>query len=465
MKRRAMMMSSKKEYIQFVDPEVERLCIANWSSDGIGVTMADAAAVTTLSTYFQSNATIEYFDELQYFTGLTAIYGAGGGTNCTGAFLNCTNLKSVTMPNTIITIGQGAFKGCTSLVSCPLPTSIKTIGEQGFWNCALQEDVNLPNLTSLSRFGFYGSGITKISNLGSITTTGTHGTYGTFQACSHLTEVTLPSTLTTIGEQAFVSCTALTKVVFPNRSVSVGAHAFRYCSALVNIGQPQISSLGSRVFQSCTSIASLDFSQSTFPTISGTSAGGGCQGCTNLETVILPSTCTTLSHSSFKSCSKLATINLENVVTVATQAFDGAKLTGEFNLSKATVLDSYCFRSCKITKVFMPKLTQTYGTSGTTNSGSFGGNSQLTYVDIGPNCTQIGYRTFQNCSSLQIVICRATSVPTMQSSVFANTNSTFKIYVPYSSDHSILAAYQAATQWSTYASRIYELDQDGNIPT
>ena len=80
-----------KDYIHFKDPEVERICVQNFSSDGIGVTYDDAAAVTNFGTTFDGVTGITEFDELQYFTGLTM---ASGLPNLQG----CRNLKHFYLP-------------------------------------------------------------------------------------------------------------------------------------------------------------------------------------------------------------------------------------------------------------------------------------------------------------------------------------------------------------------------------
>lgn len=99
----------KKNYINFKDPEVERICIENFSSDGIGVTYEDAASVTDLGTVFSGNTAITSFDELQYFTGLTTIG--------IGVFNGCTSLMSIKIPNSVTSIGNIVFSGCSSLTS------------------------------------------------------------------------------------------------------------------------------------------------------------------------------------------------------------------------------------------------------------------------------------------------------------------------------------------------------------
>ncbi len=96
-------------YITFTDPEVERICIENWSSDGIGLTYEDAAAVIDLSNNFYENESIVFFDELQYFTNLTSIGD--------WAFNVCSGLTSITIPNSVTSIGANVFNRCAGLTS------------------------------------------------------------------------------------------------------------------------------------------------------------------------------------------------------------------------------------------------------------------------------------------------------------------------------------------------------------
>lgn len=144
LRRFAMMGSMKKDYIQFEDPEVERICIANFSSDGIGVTYRDAATVTSLSTVFRGNEDIVTFNELEYFTSLTSIT-AGSSSSSLGAFGGCTSLQSIKIPNNVRTIGAYSFYNCTSLEEIIIPSSVTSLGNYSFEGCT-----NLVNLTHLS---------------------------------------------------------------------------------------------------------------------------------------------------------------------------------------------------------------------------------------------------------------------------------------------------------------------------
>ena len=170
--------------IEFADDAVKQICVANWDTDGDGeLSYEEAQSVTELgnaTTVFQNNSTIETFDELQYFTGLTAI-GAR-------AFNNCTNLKSVTLPQTVTSIGLSAFAGCSSLESIRLPQALTEIVNYAFSGCSSLESIELPNsLESIGSSAFSSSG---------------------------LKEIFIPASVQTVNESAFTSCANLKLIVF-----------------------------------------------------------------------------------------------------------------------------------------------------------------------------------------------------------------------------------------------------------
>ena len=166
LRRFAMMGNVKKDYIQFEDPEVERICIEKFSSDGIGVTYRDAAAVTTLPVAaFRGNTDIVTFDELKYFTRLTTIT-AGTSSSALGAFGGCTSLESITIPSSVTSIGAYAFYNCTGLTgSLNIPSSVTSIGDFAFQNCiGITGSIIVPSLVgTIGKSAFNGcSGVTKI---------------------------------------------------------------------------------------------------------------------------------------------------------------------------------------------------------------------------------------------------------------------------------------------------------------
>jgi hypothetical protein len=123
------------------------------------------------------------------------------------AFAYCNNLTSITIPDSVTIIGQDAFHFCTSLTSVTIPDSVTSIGEYAFSRCS--------NLTSVT----IGNSVTSI------------GTYA-FNACYNLTSVTIPDSVTSIGSYAFIYCTSLTRITIPDSIESIGEGAFEGCTSL-----------------------------------------------------------------------------------------------------------------------------------------------------------------------------------------------------------------------------------------
>ena len=124
-----------------------------------------------------------------------------------GAFEGCSNLTSVTIPNSAISIGKSAFNGCSSLTSVTIPNSITTVGSSAFQGCCSLTSITIPNsVTSIGNFAFgYCESLKNITIPNSVTVI----SEGMFCGCSDLTSVTLPSSVKTIHSQAFHNCSGL----------------------------------------------------------------------------------------------------------------------------------------------------------------------------------------------------------------------------------------------------------------
>jgi hypothetical protein len=105
------------------------------------------------------------------------------------ALYSCTNLTSVTIPEGVISIGDYAFSRCTGLASMIIPEGVTSIGQQAFSGCTSLTSVTIPE------------GVTSIAA-------------SAFQNCSGLTSVTIPGSVTSIGSQAFLYCSLLTSITF-----------------------------------------------------------------------------------------------------------------------------------------------------------------------------------------------------------------------------------------------------------
>ena len=188
------------ENIEFDDANVKSLCVAKWDTDkNSELSYAEAAAVTDLGEVFKDNTDITSFNELQYFTGLTAI-----GSH---AFEYCTSLSSITIPNTVTSIGYAAFNGCTGLKSVEIPNSVTSIGDSAFIACAGLNSLTIGNL---------------VESIG----------YAAFAGCEGLTSLTIPNSVTSIGDHAFYRCAGLTSLTIGNNVKTINVAAFADCIGL-----------------------------------------------------------------------------------------------------------------------------------------------------------------------------------------------------------------------------------------
>ena len=189
-----------KANITFADTNVKALCVANWNTNGDDeLSYAEAAAVTDLGEVFKDNTAITSFNELQYFTGLTAI-----GSH---AFYYCTSLSSITIPNTVTSIGLCAFDGCTDLTSVEIPNSVTSIDVCAFNRCTGLKSLTIGNL---------------VESIG----------FAAFAECEGLTSLTIPNSVTSIGDHAFHRCAGLTSLTIGNNVDTIKVAAFADCSGL-----------------------------------------------------------------------------------------------------------------------------------------------------------------------------------------------------------------------------------------
>jgi hypothetical protein len=164
------------------------------------------------------------------------------------AFSGCTALTSVTTGNGVTSINAMAFSGCTALTSVTIGNSVTSINAIAFYECTSLTRITIPrNVTSIATGAFYGctalTSITVDANNPNYTSDGgilfDKAKTSLIQAPQGISgNVTIPASVTSIGEAAFAECTALTSVTIGNSVTSIGESAFSMCTALTSITIP-----------------------------------------------------------------------------------------------------------------------------------------------------------------------------------------------------------------------------------
>lgn len=339
------------------------------------------------------------------------------------SFYDCNNINLITLPATILTIGDGTFQNIDGLttVDLTLCTFLTSIGNSAFQDCPYLSNISFSNCTSLTTIGdncFQSTGITSLD----LTTTSLSGiNTGAFAQCSQLQNIVLGPTLTTIDASGFAYCGFLTSVdfslcnlltnigdrAFLNAQLTtlnlsstaietIGERAFSYCNSLQTVVlRSSLLSIGDYCFELTDSLTSIDFNNATSLTTLGTGAFY-VSGLTNVDLTNTP--ITIFGTSIFQDCHDLSSIILPaNLVETGQNTF---------------------FNCTSLTSITFPNIFQTMG------QGTFKQCNALTSLDLtNTQLYSIGFDAFVGCSSLQSLYL-PTTLATLDGNCFANSGLT-----------------------------------------
>lgn len=355
-------------------------------------------------------------------TKITEVENLGMITSLFRSFVNCTELESVILPDTLDSIGEESFSGCVKLnLNVGDLANIKTIDANAFWNCTrVTGELNLPNLGELGQYAFYNTGILRVVNLGVISAISPL----TFYSCKNLTYINLPETLTSIGVQAFSGCINL---------------EFDITNKLRNI-----TSIGRDVFSRC-------------PKVTGTVNLPLCElirGFSNSGITGIGDISKATSLGSFANCTNLVydVTNLPKAITsLIGETFGGCTgVTGEIDLPNLEgTIGDYVFYNTNIRKIKnLGRITSVKGSKVL-------GSTSLVYAKIPETVTEFSGIAVINSRVFKVLILEPSVPPTAGINLFIGMNNSAKIYVP---DESV-EAYKTATNWNTYVDKIHPVSE------
>ena len=325
-------------------------------------------------------------------------------------YIDNQKVTNVVIPNSITSISTPAFRNCTSLTKITIPNSVTSIDESVFSGCANLEEITIPFVGGKAEdtswetiyFGYIFFVDNQIpAKLMKVTVTGGELLYESFQGCKNLTNITIPDSITSIGQSVFENCTSLASITIPNGVTSIEKSAFANCVSLANITIPEsVKSIGKSAFSYCTNLASI-----TIPNGVTSIKESVFANCTNLASITIPDSVTSIEESAFSNCTNLASITIpKNITRIKKSTF--SKCTG---LKKITIA----------------------GDISSVDENAFAECSGLNSVVFSNGVTKICYRAFDNCTSLTSIVL-ANSITSIDIRAFAECSGLTSITIPSS---------------------------------
>ncbi len=307
------------------------------------------------------------------------------------AFHKCENLISITIPNSVTSIGGNAFSDCISLTSVEIPSEVTEIGPRAFSNCV--------GLTSV----VFSNGVTKIG-------------YEAFSGCISLLPCIIPSSVRIIEDGVFIHCSSITSIIIPNSVIEIGNYVFRGCTRLSQINVNEDN-------QNYASIDGVLYDKNITKLIC-------CPAGTNLTSILIPNSVTEIGDEAFSGCIGLMAIEVEkDNQTYA--SFDGAL----YDKNLTTLI--YCPEGK--TSIEIPNSVTSIEIR---EGGDFSYNSNLTSINVAENheiyasvdgvLYDKNITTLMCCPQGKVLVTIPNSVTSIGDYAFSSCSSLVSITIPES---------------------------------
>ena len=341
------------------------------------------------------------------------------------AFRGCSNLISIDLPNNLKQIGKYAFFDCSSLSSITVPSSVESIGTYAFQNCSSLKSITIPN--SVSKIETYtfcnctnlasvaiGSGVKSVAKKAFSGCSSLKGVYisditawcsidfsdyplnyahNLYLNNELVEELLIPEGVNGIGRYSFCGCTSLKSIVLPDTVSSIGAYAFYNCRNLASFTIPDsVTSIESYTFYNCYGLESI-----VVPNCVESIGYRAFYGCSHLASATIGDRVTRIGEQAFYGCARLTIMALpDSVVDVGANAFYNCTGLVDFEMSNSVKsIEPRTFYNCSsLTEITIPFGVTSIGTY------AFSDCSSLTNVWIPDTVNSIGSYAFNNCASL-----------------------------------------------------------------
>ena len=358
------------------------------------------------------------------------------------AFKGCTEITSVTIPNSVTAINWEAFSGCEKLTSITIPNSVTWIGNNAFSGCESLTSINIPeSVVTLDGGAFSGcSSLTDVTLSSKITSIG----WSSFQNCTSLTSITIPNGVTEIGGSAFMGCTSLSSIEIPTSVNKICNSAFSNCESLTSITIPaNVKTIESSAFSGCTSLTSVEIPDGVKTIYNNT-----FWNCTSLSSITIPSSVTKIEGNAFCNCESLTSLVIpDNVTSIGDKTTGGSTFQNCSKLTSVTLsnqlksLPDWAFANCtSLTSITIPNSVTSIGEY------AFNGCNKLETVTIPSGVTEIKGWVFQGCTALKLVTSEI-ATPFEVENIFDWSSYEGALVVPKNSR----SAYRSVNGWKEFA--------------